>query len=224
MVRAIHSIPRPQGTGRQAPSSPGERSAQIREDFATQSTYNSRAWPRAWRMLRTLGAGLCAQHIPSRAPQRLPLLLLHFPGGRARCQHPSPAAVQYQAPPCTQPAFPHPEWSQPTPPSEASTHKMAEDQEAHPSTLPKNSVNSQIKERKTTKGPKNPLAEADGGPSQDEKHANKKAISTKGTPSAQTCTVPVPRPAEEPGGTVESPRGKGVAVTAIYLDPPFAIL
>lgn len=46
-----------------------------------------------------------------------------------------------------------------------------------------------------------------------------KNTQTKKTPSAprEQALKPEPRPAEEPGGTVESPRGKGVAVTQQFI-------
>lgn len=64
-------------------------------------------------------------------------------------------------------------------------YKMAEDQKAHPNTLSENSIAAKGKggggNDTTTKGPKNPLAGAERGPSHDENHANRKTVGPKGT-------------------------------------------
>lgn len=154
---------------------------------------------------------------PQRSSAEAPSPPLPFPRRTSWLTAPQPAAVQYQAPPCTQPAFHHPERSRQHLPRRPQRTKWLRTKKRIPAPYPRIALTAKGGRKKITKGPKNPLAGADRGPSHDEKHANRKATSTEGTLSAQTCAVPEPRPTEEPGGTVESPRGKGVAVTQRFI-------
>lgn len=94
-------------------------------------------------------------------------------------------------------------------------YKMAEEQKAHPNSLSYSSITAKgWRGEKTRKSPKNPFAVADRGPGREEKHKNR---TKKPLAPRIGASQPEPRPAEEPSGTVESPRGKGVAVTPRFI-------
>lgn len=94
-------------------------------------------------------------------------------------------------------------------------YKMAEEQKAHPNSLSYSSTTAEgWRGEKNRKGSKNPFGVADRGPGHEEKHKNK---TKKALAPRVGAARPEPRPAEEPGGTVESPRGKGVAVTPRFI-------